>query len=201
MSAKILVVTPEMDFCKQLQTAINERRENMELSFVPGRQEALQRLRQHTFDRVITGLKIPRVSDGYLFLTHLTKTVTEEKIIVISEDPNPELQRSIGGLGIEALLYMNDIPRILSGLLKSATKTADDAKTEGLTQATAAGNYDAAKIMATINWVMGPVGKMIYDDAMEELADKNDLDQLLARIAEEIDDPSKIELFYNKLKE
>lgn len=198
MAYKILVVKAEQEFVSTLNGLITSYSKDLEISFVAGRKEAMLELQKGMFDRIVTALKIPRISDGYLFLSYIVKTLTNQKVMVVVDEKNDEVLRSINILGVKQLFSASNVKGVLQAILEDSglidVQRKSDTKALDISQL----NLDRIKI--AVNRVMGPVGNMIYSDATASLGNQNDLSMLIDLISREIGEEKKVALFHDHLK-
>lgn len=197
MAYKILVVKAEKEFATTLNALIAGYGNKFKMSYVAGRKEAMSELQTNAFDWIITALKIPRISDGYLFLSHVVKTLIHKKVIVVVEEKNDEVLRSINILGVKQLFPATNVGAVLQTILEdsgiSDVSKESDIKDIGVSR------LSSEKIKTALNKVMGPVGTLIFNDAAEEMDNSDDLNRLVHLIIREIGEEKKISLFRNHL--
>ena len=198
MAYKILVVKAEQDFVSTLNALITGYSKDLDISFVAGRKEAMLELKNGVFDRIVTALKIPRISDGYLFLSHVVKTFTHQRVIVVVDEINDEVMRSINVLGVKQLFSASNAKGILQTILEDSGLIVVEKKSS--TKDLDVGQVSLDKIKIALNWVMGPVGNMIYSDAVASAGNQNDLSRIIDLIAGEIGEEKKIALFRDHLQ-
>ena len=197
MAYRILVVKAEQEFVLAFNTLLAGYGKNLDISYAVGRKEAMIELKTGVFDRIITAVKIPRISDGYIFLSHIVKTLSSPKIIVIVDEKSDEVERSIHNLGIKKLFSASNVRGVLQTILEDA-----GLKTTGQpiqTQPAELGQLTIDKIKNSLSWVMGPVGNMIYNDATAQISNKSDLNILVGLIVREIGDEKKAAMFRDHL--
>ncbi|MFH0780640.1 MAG: hypothetical protein V2B20_01645 [Pseudomonadota bacterium] len=198
MAYKVLVVKAEQDFASALNTLKTGYGKNFALSFVAGRKEAMTQLQTGMFDRIVTGLKIPRISDGYLFLSYIAKTFAPQKITVVVDEKSDEVMRSIKVLGIKQIFSASNVQEVLQSILEDSGLISVQKKSE--VQKIDVGHLNLDKIQNALNWVMGPVGNMIFRDVSATAENQGDFSTLIDLIAEEIGDEKKVALFRDHLK-
>jgi hypothetical protein len=198
MAYKVLVVKAEQDFASALNTLITGYGKNFALSFVAGRKEAMTQLQAGMFDRIVTGLKIPRISDGYLFLSYIAKTFAHQKITVVVDEKSDEVMRSIKVLGIKQIFSASNVQEVLQSILEDSGLISVQKKSE--VQKIDVGHLNLDNIQNALNWVMGPVGNMIFSDVSATAENQGDFSTLIDLIAEEIGDEKKVALFRDHLK-
>lgn len=198
MAYKILVVTAEQDFASVLNPLIVHYGTSFSLSFADGRKEAMTHLQSGIFDRIVTGLKIPRISDGYLFLSHLVKTFAHQKITVVVDEKSDEVIRSINLLGIRQIFSTSSVQEILQAILEDSGRIGVSKKNDAQERDVAHLNLE--KIQTALNWVMGPVGNLIFSDVSARAKGQGGLNVLIEMIADEIADEKKIALFHDHLQ-
>lgn len=197
MAYKVLVVKAEQDFASALNTLVTGYGKNFALSFVAGRKEAMTQLQSGMFDRIVTGLKIPRISDGYLFLSHIAKTFAHQKITVVVDERSDEVLRSINVLGIKQIFSASNVQEVLQSIIEDSGLVSVQKNSEA--QKRDVGSLDVDTIKNALNWVMGPVGNMIFNDVLASAENQGDLNSLIDLIAGEIGDEKKIALFRSHL--
>lgn len=198
MAYRILVVKAEQEFVATLKSLIIGYKNDFDISFVAGRKEAMTELNAGVFDRIVTPLNIPRISDGYLFLTHIVKTLTSKKVIVLVDGKSNEVERSINTLGIKHLFSASNVKGVFQALLEDAgLKTVQNA---GESEPFDVGRLTVDMIKTSLNLVMGPVGNMIFIEAATKVANPNDIKSLINTIVNEIGDKKKIALFRTHLE-
>ncbi len=198
MAYKILVVKAEQDFVSTLNALITGYSKDLDFSFVAGRKEAMLELKNGVFDRIVTALKIPRISDGYLFLSHAVKTFTQQRVIVVVDEINDEVMRSINVLGVKQLFSAANAKGVLQAILEDSGLIVVERKSS--TKDMDVGQVSVDKIKIALNWVMGPVGNMIYSDVVATVGNQNDLSRIINLIAGEIGEEKKIALFREHLQ-
>ncbi|MBU1566916.1 MAG: hypothetical protein KJ630_14990 [Proteobacteria bacterium] len=198
MAYKILVVKAEQEFVSTLNTLITSYNNDLSFSFVAGRKEAMLELQKGMYDRIVTALKIPRISDGYLFLSYIVKTLTCPQIIVVVDEKNDEVMRSINVLGIKKLFSASNVKGVLQAILEDSGLI--DVQTKSELKDLDVAHLSVDRIKNSLNWVMGPVGNMIYCDAAASLKNQNDLSTLINLISGEIGEEKKIALFRDHLR-
>lgn len=202
MSSNLLVVEQKAHFVSQLKYALAEKSKGFTCMSVIDRKQAMIKLQQFQFDKIITSIKIPRVSDGYLFLGHLLKSFRKKDIIVLTSSSNEEISRSITTLGVDHIYQLDDIQGIISLLHPGLEQKANIAQTASHAQLQTADteNLRAEKIQSALQLAMGPVGNMIYEDATMLQKDPDDMRELLQIITAEIAEQDTIQVFLEKLR-
>ncbi len=198
MAYKILVVKAEQDFVSTLNALITGYSKDLDISFVAGRKEAMLELKGGVFDRIVTALKIPRISDGYLFLSHVVKTFTHQRVIVVVDEINDEVMRSIHVLGVKQLFSASNAKGVLQAILEDSGLIAVERKSG--TEDMDVGQVTLDKIKIALNWVMGPVGNMIFSDVVATVGNQNDFSRIINLISGEIGEEKKIALFREHLQ-
>jgi DNA-binding NtrC family response regulator len=196
MSCRVLVVTSEIDLASRLNKLLSDHKSSFEFTLVENRKEATAVLSQESFELVITSLKIPRITDGYLFLTQLVDTDINSKKVIVVDEKTDSVITSIKSRGVAHIYLANDLKIVKKALIEETGKTSsNDEVQETITDAT----FDLEKIKTVLNNVMGPVGKMIFTDVVGRWQDHDDLSELLQLIKTEINDQEKIDLFQEHL--
>jgi hypothetical protein len=92
-----------------------------------------------------------------------------------------------------------DLEGVVGALNKAAgiTSSMSENVQDDITDA----NYDLEKIKTVLNYVMGPVGNMIFKDVVRRWQDHNDLNELFSLIKNEIKDQNIIDQFIENLSE
>jgi uncharacterized protein (UPF0254 family) len=181
-----------------LRDLLSDHINTFDFTFVENRKEAGIALKQSSFDQVVTALKIPRISDGYVFLGQIVdKQFKKEDIIVVVEEKNDNVIASINSRGVEQIYPATNLKDIATALVKRAGLTSGDSNN---VQATVTDVYDdLEKVKTVLNYVMGPVGNLIFNDAVSRWSDHNNFNKLLTLIQNEIQDQDKIKLFQDSL--
>jgi DNA-binding NtrC family response regulator len=113
MSCRVLVVTSEIDLASRLNKLLSDHKSSFEFTLVENRKEATAVLSQESFELVITSLKIPRITDGYLFLTRLVDTeINSKKVIVVVDEKTDSVITSIKSRGVAHIYLVNDLKSV-----------------------------------------------------------------------------------------
>ncbi|GEM_PF-5698237 len=198
MPRKVLIVTSDTHFITQLNKVLTPFETKIELTFINTRIEALEILKTATFDFIITAIKIPRVTDGYRFLSQIVdKTIKANKILILVDNNPDEVRKSVKTLGITLIFSILNIEEISKAIIRSSgiSSSQDNKEALGLEKVT----HDHEKIIIALNLVMGPVGRIIYKKAINAIQEQSNTDELIQSIAFEINDEEKIALFYENL--
>jgi CheY-like chemotaxis protein len=163
MSLKILIVKSENDFFSQLNDLFTSRGEKFDVTCVSNRKEAITALQETTFDRIITALKIPRISDGYIFLSHVLKILGNDKVFVVVDEKSDQIMRSMNHVGAKHLYSASNVKDFLSVLAPTdrtgspvvAGKSANDLSPDAITE-------DVEKVKDDLGLVTGPSGGMYF---------------------------------------
>lgn len=198
MAYKILVVKAEPEFVSTFNMLLAGYGKDLDISHAVGRKEAMVELQTGVFDRIITAVKIPRISDGYIFLSHIVKTLSSPRIIVVVDEKSDEVERSIHKLGIKQLFPATNVKGVLQAILEDAGLKSVERPHQA--QPFDLGLLTIERIKNSLNWVMGPVGKMIFDDVAKEAGNQNDLNTLVNLIVRDIGDEKKAAMFRDHLK-
>lgn len=198
MAYRILVVKAEQDFVAALCDRLSDFGDGFTVSSATDRREAMNQLRSGVFDRVVTALKIPRISDGYLLLSHLVKNLNSQKVIVVVDEKSEEVERGLHNFGIKQLFSAGNVKGVLQVLLEDVggTRQPPPPADKGIE----AGTLSIERIQKALNWVMGPVGGMIFEDVASRAGGSDDLQRLVSLIADEIGEQKKITLFHQHLR-
>lgn len=198
MPCRILVVKSEIYLASELRNLLSAYNNAFDLTFVENRQEATAVLKQESFDHVVTALQIPRISDGYVFLAQLVaKHIKSDNIIVVVDEKTDNVITSINSRGVVHIYPATHLGSVVNVLVKAVGITSSvNSNTQG---AIADVHYDLEKVKTELNYVMGPVGNMIFTDVVGRWQDHNDLSELFNLIQIEINDQDKIELFKDRL--
>lgn len=198
MPRRILIIKSETYLSSKLKDLLSDYIDTFDFTFVKNRKEAEAVLKQTPFDQVITALKIPRISDGYVFLAQIVdKHFKSEDIIVVVDEKTDNVITSINSRGIEHIYPATNLESIAKALVKRAGLTLHDSNNDQITPPGV--NYDLEKVKTVLNYVMGPVGNLIFSDVVSRWNNHNDLNELLNLIQTEINDQDKIKLFHDSL--
>jgi len=99
---KILIVDDDQDICETLSDILDE--EGYDVVTACDGQEALEKIRQGSFNLVITDIKMP-IMDGMALLKEIEKSHTDIEVIVITSYGNEGQQVEAARLG--AYEYLN----------------------------------------------------------------------------------------------
>ena len=99
---KILIVDDDQDICETLSDILDE--EGYDVVTASDGQEALEKIRQGSFNLVITDIKMP-IMDGMALLKEIEKSHTDIEVIVITSYGNEGQQVEAARLG--AYEYLN----------------------------------------------------------------------------------------------
>ena len=198
MPCRILVVKSETYSASKLEDLLAAYNNSFDLTFVENRQEAAAVLKQESFDKVVTALQIPRISDGYIFLAQLVANyIKSDSIIVVVDEKTDNVITSINSRGVVHIHPSTNLESVVNVLVKAVGITTS---ANSNTRSTIADvNYDLEKIKTELNYVMGPVGNMIFTDVVARWQDHNNLRELFNLIQIEINDQEKIDLFQDRL--
>ncbi|MCP4338121.1 MAG: hypothetical protein GY799_04375 [Desulfobulbaceae bacterium] len=199
MSCRVLIVTSEIHLTSKLEKLLSDHKSSFDFTLVENRKEAAAVLKQESFEQVVTALKIPRITDGYLLLAQLVdKHFDSKKIIVLVDEKTDNVVTSIKSRGVEHIYPANDLKSVVTSLIEAAGKTSS--RNGHVQQTITETNYDLEKVKTVLNYVMGPVGNMIYTDVVGRWQDHNNLGELFNLIKTEINDQEKIEQFQAQLR-
>lgn len=119
MSFHILVVGVARRFCSDLSDLLTPSIDGLLLESVENRRQALVALETRRFSQLITGLKIPGVSDGYRLLSQIAgKTLDGDRIIALVDHHNDQVRADISRFGAAHVYTAEDleiIQRIILG--------------------------------------------------------------------------------------
>ena len=198
MACRILVVKAEPDFVAALSDQLRDFGDGFTVSSVVDRREAMNELKSSVFDRIVTALKIPRISYVYLLLSHIAKNFSSQKVIVVVDEKSDEVERGLHNFGIKRLFSAGNVKGVLQALLEDGETTA---QAPALTNREGEGEtLSVERIQNALNWVMGPVGGMIFEDVASRIGGSDDLQRLVSLIANEIGEEKKITLFHQHLR-
>ncbi len=196
MSMTILVVKPEGEFTSRLTTMLSPHAATLNVRMVNNRKEALVALEKTSFGQIITSLRIPGVNDGYRFLSQIVNKVIESNKIVALVDQNTDgVRAGIVALGLQHIYAAGDLEGIVKVILQNASAAPPTVKKADNLSVTGA---DVDQIRRALSQVMGPVGSLIYQNALKLCTDKNNSAELVRLIAAEIGEDEQIAQF-NKL--
>lgn len=200
MSRRILVVKSEAYSFSKLKGLLSPYRHAFDFTFVENRKEASDALKGAPFDKVVTALKIPRLSDGYLFLAQITeKYIKSDGIIVIVDETTDNVITSLNSRGVVHIYSATGLEGVVGALNKAngvSSSMGENAQDDIITA-----NYDLENIKTRLNYVMGPVGNMIFNDVVRRWQDHHDLNELFNLIKNEIKDQNKIDQFIENFGE
>ena len=198
MPRRILIVKSETYLSSKLKDLLSDYIDTFDFTFVENRKEAGAVLKQTPFDQVVTALKIPRISDGYVFLAQIVdKHFKSEDIIVVVDEKTDNIIQSINSRGVEHIYPATNLQNIAKALVKRAGLTLHNSNNGQVTPPDV--KYDLEKVKTVLNYVMGPVGNLIFSDVVSRWHDHNDLSELFNLIQTEIKDQDKIKLFHDNL--
>lgn len=198
MSFKVLFVESDMDIVSGFKEEISDYADQFDIRYAGTREEALSLIDQLDFSKVITGLKIPRISQGYYFLSEIVnKKIEGQHIIIIVDKIDVMVKSSIHAMEIANLFSKTELTGVVQILLASAGLTAsgDQKKSETF----AGGKINLENIKTSLNIVMGPVGDIIFKDVCNRWTNQNNPQELINLIKTEIKDTNKIGLFLENL--
>jgi len=198
MAYKILVVKAEQDLVAALSDRLSDFGDGFTVSSVTDRREAMNELKSGVFDRIVTALKIPRISDGYLLLSHIVKNFSSHKVIVVVDEKSEEVERGLRNFGIKKLFSAGNVKGVLQALLEEVGMMRQPVPAGN--SGGESGNLSVERIRNALNWVMGPVGGMIFADIAARAGGSADLQRLVSLIADEIGEEKKITLFHQHLR-
>ncbi len=194
MLRKILIVKSDTYSASTVKDLLTAHSNVFDCTLVDNRKEAATAIKQQTFAQVITALKIPRITDGYVFLAQLAdKHINSNNIIVVVDENTDSVITSIKASGVEHIFPASNLDGVVKVLVEASGTVSSGHKKIKDTFADV--NYDLEKIKTVLNYVMGPVGNMIFADVVGRWHDHNNLVELFDLIKIEINDPEKIALF------
>ncbi len=198
MPSRILVVESETYSSSKLKSLLSEYQKAIEFIFVENRKEASEILKRISFEKVVTALKIPRLSDGYVFIAQMAeKYFQSENIIVVVDEKTDNVLTSLHSRGVAHIYSATELGNVVKAIVNSAGSSS--AVNKNVETITVHENFDLDKIKTVLNYVMGPVGNMIFKDVARRWQDHDDLNELLNLIKDEINDPEKIKQFSDNL--
>jgi DNA-binding NarL/FixJ family response regulator len=198
MLHRILVVKSESYWSSKFKDLLSNYNDTFDFTFVEDRKEAVAVLNKASFAQVITALKIPKLSDGYLFLAQIAdKHFTSENIILVVDEKTDTLTSNLNSRGVVHLFPSKNLDKMLQFLVKANRKTSS--VSDMIAGVTADMSHDLERVKTALNYVMGPVGNMIFKDVVRRWQDHNDLNELFNLIQLEIKDQDKIKLFHDNL--
>jgi CheY-like chemotaxis protein len=198
MSMTILVVTPDAEFISGLTTMLSPHAAILHLHPVNNRKEALAALEKASFQQIVTSLKIPGVSDGYRFLSQIGNKVVEGKNIIVLVDKKTDgVRPGITFFGLEHIYTVDDLAGIVQVILQNSRLATPEVKNLGSSPETSA---DEERIRSALSQVMGPVGSLIYQNALKLWTNNDDTGELARIIAAEIGEEEQINQFYQLLR-
>lgn len=196
MSMTILVVKPEGEFTSRLTTMLSPHAAILKVRMVNNRKEALTALEKASFEQIITSLRIPGVNDGYRFLSQIVnKAIESSKIIALVEQNTDGVRAGIAAIGLQHIYGSGDLEGIVKVILQNASRVSPTVKQDDTLSASGA---DIDQIRCALSQVMGPVGSLIYRNALKLWTDQNNAAALVKLIAAEIGEAELIAQF-NKL--
>jgi hypothetical protein len=194
MSITVLIINPEPVFFLELTGKLAAYKTKVDFNAVNNRMEALAAMEKSSFQFIITSLKIPRLSDGYRFLSQITgKLMDAEKILALVDKKTSGVTASLTSLGLHHISEVDDVDHVVRivgpslGLVVPAIKTPVEQK---------ATSVETQQIRKALNQVMGPVGTKIYSKVVPLWGDTNNSAELIKIIAEEIGEEELIDQFY-----
>ncbi|WP_167496515.1 hypothetical protein [Desulfopila sp. IMCC35006] len=198
MIRKILIVKSDTYSASALKDLLTAHHNVFDCTLVDNRKEATTALQQQAYTQVVTALKIPRISDGYVLLSQLAdKHIQSNNIIVIVDEKTDSVVASINSRGVEHIFPAKNLDGVVKILVATAGAAPSGHKKNQADIADV--TYDLEKVKSVLNYVMGPVGNMIFADVIVRWHDHNNLNELLELIKTEINDPEKIALFQSHL--
>ena len=186
------MVQSETDYHARFAELHSPYQETLDVTFASNRKEAIDVLGANPFDRVVTALKIPRISDGYLLLSHILKGIGRDKVIVLADEKSEEVERSINMLGVGLVHSTSNIKGLLQILLEAAGIVPSEPEhLKARSPITVASGLDLDTVNAALGLVMGPVGAMILEEATDQWQDRENIGELLGLIETEIAEMGK----------
>ena len=199
MPMSILVVNPETAHTSRLTALLLPYAATLSLQSVKNRKEALAALEKASFQQIITSLRIPGVSDGYRFLAQIAnKALESKKIVALVDHKTDGVRAGIAAFGLEHIYVADDFEGIVKVILQNAELVSSPVKqVDSFSETTAVA---AVEIRSALSRVMGPVGSLIYENALKLWVNKNDTSELVNIIATEIGEDEQINQFFNQLR-
>lgn len=197
MPAAVLIVSSDPELIARLTTGLKPYASLLSIHTATSRRQALALLEGVEFQYVVSSLEIPRMSDGYLFLSQINKKILADKIVVLTKEDKGIAGKDLHFLGIRNIYPESDNQRILENLLQMLRPVPAPGKKEVSAQPT----EDTRIIRSSLSHVMGPVSSLIFDRAVAQLANKTDMKELEKLIAAEIGDKEQILQFYGLMRQ
>jgi len=202
MPATILVVKPDNNLFQQLKQKLRPHQEEFTVHSSDSRIDALEKMEEIDFDLVVSCLEIPRISDGYRFLSTIVgKKIAADKIIVVKKQKGNAADPNITFLGIKNLCTIDDIDGILGIILqdRSVSPSAEKKVEMAIPLPLGKSATDIESLRHALNNVMGPVGPMIFNNAQHSCKNSSDPEELKEKIIAEIDNEEQIRELLNTL--
>ncbi|MFH0785707.1 MAG: hypothetical protein V2B20_27685 [Pseudomonadota bacterium] len=198
MSMTILVVKSEGKFTSRLTTMLSPHAATLKVHIVNSRREALAVLEKTSFEQIITSLKIPGVNDGYRFLSQIVnKVIVSNKIIALVDQNIDGVRAGIAAIGLQHIYATDDLEGIVKVILQNAGLASPTVRQVDKLSAT---GPKSDQIRSALSQVMGPVGSLIYRNALNLWTDQNNPAELVRLIATEIGEDEQIAQFNKLLK-
>ncbi len=198
MPGRILVVASETYSSSKLRSLLSGYKSAFVFTFVENRKEASEALKKISFEKVVTALKIPRLSDGYVFIAQMAeKYFKSENIIVVVDEKSDNVITSLHSRGVKQIYSATDLEGLAKAIVNASGTASSESKS--VENITADVKFDLEKIKTVLNYIMGPVGNMIFKDVVRRWQDHADLNELLNLICDEIKDTEKIKQFNDSL--
>lgn len=194
MTSAVLLVASDTEFLSRLTAALKPYSPRLTADLAQDRTEAMALLADIEFDKLVTCLEIPRIMDGYRFLSAIcNRKIAADRIVVITKQ---ETVRDLDFLGIKNVFPEKDSQGILEAILRGIKTDAPVARQEEPPSSP----VDTTKISTSLNQVMGPVGSFIFDQALARWKNRSDAGELLELIATEIGDAETASRFYQLIR-
>lgn len=185
MAITVLVVHPQPTFLPQLRKKLAIYQTEIDFTIVDSRLTALTAMQRSPYQFLITSLKIPRLSDGYRFLSQVAgKEIDTHKILAIVDEKTSGVNASLTSLGIHHLAAVTDIDEMVGTMapnlgspLATTPRAAD--RPSDISPST-------EKMQRALNQVMGPAGSIIFRKVLPRWNHTESLEDLAKIIAREI---------------
>lgn len=198
MYVKVLFVKSEMNIINRFKDMIASYKNVFDVSYAGSAKDAISHLEQKPFDNIVTGLEIPKLSEGFLFLSRVReKKIRGSQIIVIANDITQSLKQSMDSMGIVNLFKKADLDNVLRLLLR--LNNIDTASGKNNQDGGSITRIDMEKVKKSLNHVMGPVGSIIFDDVNSRWKNQNNPQELIELIKSEIGEHRKFQLFMENI--
>ncbi len=189
MSQTILIVNSDPSFIKSAAERTRKNARDINIVSATNRSSAIDILKGVTpvkyapIDFLFMTLAIPRVTDGYLLIAKVAKTLLPSKnIFVFVNKLTDQVRHSVRLQGVERIHEISQFDSILRQMSGSSVRIATPKKTPS----SIGSSNDVQKIQAVLNEVMGPVGSFIFEKCFDSDMHRNDTALLIDSIIKEI---------------